>query len=119
MIRTGLPITKPAIAAAVPVNEFRRQITTGMSAPPIGRTIVIPKTEPASDDDGQDASVARRQVDGAGRAEDEADRPERPRATARANVTIRAAGDHDRLAGDQALELAAGDQRAGERDRRR
>ena len=44
MIRTGLFRTKPAIAAAVPVNEFRSEITTGMSAPPIGRTIVIPKT---------------------------------------------------------------------------
>ena len=48
MIRTGLPSTKPAIAAAVPVNEFRRLMTTGMSAPPIGRTIVIPKTSPAT-----------------------------------------------------------------------
>ena len=40
--------TKPAIAAAVPVNEFSRLMTTGMSAPPIGRTIVTPKTRPAS-----------------------------------------------------------------------
>ncbi len=48
MISTGLPITNPAIAAAVPVNELRRLITTGMSAPPIGRTIVIPKVRPAA-----------------------------------------------------------------------
>ena len=47
MIRTGLPSTKPAIAAAVPVNEFRRLMTTGMSAPPMGRTIVTPKIRPA------------------------------------------------------------------------
>ena len=48
MIRTGLPRTKPAIAAAVPVNEFRRLMTTGMSAPPMGSTIVTPKIRPAS-----------------------------------------------------------------------
>ena len=48
MISTGLPRTKPAIAAAVPVNEFRRLMTTGMSAPPMGRTIVTPKIRPAS-----------------------------------------------------------------------
>ena len=46
MMSTGLPSTKPAIAAAVPVNEFSRLMTTGMSAPPIGRTIVIPKIRP-------------------------------------------------------------------------
>jgi hypothetical protein len=43
-----LPITKPAIAAAVPVSALRRLMTTGMSAPPIGRTIVTPKTNPAA-----------------------------------------------------------------------
>ena len=48
MISTGLPSTKPAIAAAVPVKEFRRLMTTGMSAPPMGRTIVTPKMRPAS-----------------------------------------------------------------------
>ena len=45
MIRTGLTSTKPAIATAVPVNALRSEITTGMSAPPIGRTIVTPKTQ--------------------------------------------------------------------------
>ena len=48
MMRTGLPRTNPAIAAAVPVNELRRLMTTGMSAPPMGRTIVIPKIRPAA-----------------------------------------------------------------------
>ncbi len=48
MIRTGLLITKPAIATAVPVNEFRSEITTGMSAPPIGRVIVTPKISAAA-----------------------------------------------------------------------
>ncbi len=48
MIRTGFWMTNPAIAAAVPVNEFSSEITTGMSAPPIGRTIVTPKMRPAT-----------------------------------------------------------------------
>ena len=39
MISTGLSITKPAIAAAVPVNELSSEMTTGMSAPPMGRTM--------------------------------------------------------------------------------
>ena len=45
MMRTGLSRTKPAIATAVPVNEFSRLMTTGMSAPPIGSVIVTPKIE--------------------------------------------------------------------------
>ena len=48
MIRTSLPRTKPAIATAVPVKLFRRLMTTGMSAPPIGRTIVMPKISDAA-----------------------------------------------------------------------
>ena len=35
--------TKPAEAAARPVKAFRSEITTGMSAPPIGRTSRTPK----------------------------------------------------------------------------
>ena len=48
MISTGLSMTKPAIATAVPVNELSRLMTTGMSAPPIGSTIVTPKISPAA-----------------------------------------------------------------------
>ena len=48
MIRTSLPSTKPAIATAVPVNELSSEITTGMSAPPIGRTIVTPNVSAAA-----------------------------------------------------------------------
>ncbi len=48
MISTSLPSTKPAIATAVPVNEFSREMTTGMSAPPIGRTMVTPKISAAA-----------------------------------------------------------------------
>ena len=32
----------PALAAATPVKEFSREITTGISAPPIGRTKKTP-----------------------------------------------------------------------------
>ena len=58
MISTGLPRTKPAIAAAVPVNELSRLMTTGISAPPMGRTIVIPKIRPARTTSPSRVSVA-------------------------------------------------------------
>ena len=41
-IRTFECSTKPVAAAARPVNAFRSEITTGMSAPPIGRTNTTP-----------------------------------------------------------------------------
>ena len=53
MISATLPMTKPAIATAVPVKAFSSEMTTGMSAPPIGSTIVTPKTSAAGDDDQQ------------------------------------------------------------------
>ena len=48
MMRTGLSMTKPAIATAVPVNELRSEMTTGMSAPPMGSVIVTPKISAAA-----------------------------------------------------------------------
>ena len=39
--------TKPVAAAARPVNAFSREITTGMSAPPIGSTNRIPNSPAA------------------------------------------------------------------------
>ena len=48
MIRTGLFSTKPAIATAVPVNELSSEMTTGMSAPPMGSVIVTPNTSAAA-----------------------------------------------------------------------
>ncbi len=48
MIRASFPITKPAIATAVPVNAFSSEITTGMSAPPMGSTIVTPNASAAT-----------------------------------------------------------------------
>ncbi len=47
-ISAQLPMTKPAIATAVPVNAFSSEITTGMSAPPIGSTIMTPNASDAS-----------------------------------------------------------------------
>ena len=49
---TSMPLTistlfdssKPVAAAASPVNAFSSEITTGMSAPPIGSTNSTPKT---------------------------------------------------------------------------
>jgi hypothetical protein len=43
-ISTLLPIIKPVKAAAIPEKEFSKDTTTGISAPPIGKTIMIPKT---------------------------------------------------------------------------
>ena len=48
MMSTSLPMTKPAIATAVPVKLLSSEMTTGMSAPPIGRVIVTPKTRAAA-----------------------------------------------------------------------
>ena len=45
MINTFFPIMKPVNAAAIPEREFRRLTTTGISAPPIGRTNNIPRME--------------------------------------------------------------------------
>jgi len=73
-------MVKPSAATARPVNEFNSEMTTGMSAPPMGMTIAIPKNsaskniamnagiacglveldrEPAAqaDDDGEDEAV--------------------------------------------------------------
>ena len=43
-IRTLLSNSKPANAAAIPESEFSREITTGISPPPIGITKPIPAT---------------------------------------------------------------------------
>jgi hypothetical protein len=41
-IRTLFNSNKPAKAAAIPEKEFSKEITTGISPPPIGRTKPIP-----------------------------------------------------------------------------
>ena len=47
MISAQFPMTNPAIATAVPVNALSSEITTGMSAPPIGITMVTPNASAA------------------------------------------------------------------------
>src|SRR5690625_7078743 len=42
MIRRLFPRTKPAIDAASPEYELSSEMTTGMSAPPIGMTVATP-----------------------------------------------------------------------------
>ena len=44
-IRTLFSSSKPVAAAASPVNAFSSEITTGMSAPPIGRTNSTPNSD--------------------------------------------------------------------------
>ena len=39
-----LPIVNPAMAAAMPENELSSEMTTGMSAPPMGSTAVTPSS---------------------------------------------------------------------------
>ena len=47
MMRSLLLSTKPVAQAARPAYELRSEITTGMSAAPIGRTSITPKTSEA------------------------------------------------------------------------
>ena len=42
-IRTGFPRTNPSPATARPVKALSMEITTGMSAPPIGSTKATPR----------------------------------------------------------------------------
>ena len=44
MISTLLWITNPVMAAAMPEYEFSSEMTTGMSAPPMGITSSTPRT---------------------------------------------------------------------------
>ncbi len=45
MMRAELPMTNPAMAAATPESEFSNEMTTGMSAPPIGVTPRMPRAK--------------------------------------------------------------------------
>ena len=47
MMSTLLSSAKPVTATATPVNEFNSEITTGMSAPPIGSTPSTPSSSAA------------------------------------------------------------------------
>ena len=48
MISSVESISKPVIATATPVNELSSEITTGMSAPPIGSTKSTPSSSAAA-----------------------------------------------------------------------
>ena len=113
-ISMTLPTTKPAIETAVPVKALSSEMTTGMSAPPIGSTISHAEDEGAGQGHDQqhveDAGVVG---DDARAGQDEHDRD----AQAGDHGEPRqdpAAGEHDRLAADEAHQLGRGDQRAGE-----
>ena len=45
MISTSLLMTKPVMPAAMPEDQLRSEITTGMSAPPIGMTSSTPRSK--------------------------------------------------------------------------
>ena len=47
-IITVLSSATPVAAADSPVNAFSSEITTGMSAPPIGSTTMLPRTPAAT-----------------------------------------------------------------------
>ena len=49
MISGVLSMTKPAIATAVPVQALSREMTTGMSAPPIGSVASTPRASAATE----------------------------------------------------------------------
>jgi hypothetical protein len=48
IIRALFLMTNPAIAAATPDRAFKKQMTTGMSAPPMGIVNRTPKTNAAT-----------------------------------------------------------------------
>ena len=108
-IRTLLCSTKPVAAAARPVNAFSSEITTGMSAPPIGSTKRTPKTSAADDQRRRAATAAR-----APATISAAERRARPGAR---RVDELLPGIDDRPPADQLLQLRERDQRARERDR--
>ena len=116
-MRTTLPTTKPAIATAVPVKALRSEMTTGMSAPPIGRTIVTPKiraqASAASSRRRQDVAVVR---DHAGTRQDHHDRDAQAGHEQEPGKDP-TARDQDGLALDAAHQFGRGDQRTRERHR--
>ena len=57
MISTLLPSAKPVADAARPAYEFSSEITTGMSAPPIGSTISTPTASAEHDHHVEDHRV--------------------------------------------------------------
>ena len=107
-MRTVESSTKPVAEAARPVNAFRSEITTGMSAPPIGSTNITPKTSARR----MSATIAHCSSSPATIAT-----PSAAAAPRTSDVHDVLAREDDRAAADELLQLREGDERAGERDR--
>ena len=107
MISGVLSMTKPAIATAVPVQAFSSEITTGMSAPPIGRVPRMPKPSAAAVRTQRIgyAAISGCVGDAAGERDDGEDHAQRP-----------TTGKGQWPAGNEAGELTAGDQGTREGD---
>ena len=108
MISGVLSSTKPAPAADRPVNAFSIEITTGMSAPPTGMISITPNTSEAISiaTNSASLSVPLARKTAATRIP-----------SSRAPFRILLAGEQDRPARHQLLQLGERDQRAGEADR--
>ena len=113
MIRTELSMTKPAIATAVPVNALSSEMTTGMSAPPIGSTIVTPNASDATST-AHSRPIAAADDDGGATISQS---PPPSITIVSSTLRTRTPGNTIGLRRDRALQLAGGDQRTGERDR--
>ena len=107
-IRTFSCRAKPAADAASPVQAFSSEITTGMSAPPIGSTKRTPNVSEA-------AMTPTSSHCGLRPDEDRDGEDERGRDHERVDELL--ARIDDRPAADQLLQLGERDQRAGEGDR--
>ena len=97
------PSVKPDAATATPVKELSSEISTGTSAPPIGRTKATPSTNESAKQDPQPDEVE---------PGDQDRRDEDQRAGAEHPVEQLLAGVGHRPAGHQLLELGEGDRRA-------
>ena len=109
-ISATLSSAKPAAAAERPVKALSSEITTGMSAPPIGSTTRLPSRPAASriadEESLRGVVVVDRDADAGG---DDADQQD--------DVDHLLAGNRERPGRDQVLELGEGDVRAPEGDR--
>ena len=107
-ISTFEPSSNPVAAAASPVKAFSSEITTGMSAPPIGSTKSTPKTSAPQ--------ISATRIHWCSAPATIAT-PAARMAPIRMRLTNCWPGIRDRPPADQLLQLREGDQRARERDR--
>ena len=107
MIIASLSSTKPSNATARPVNALYSEITTGMSAPPIGSVIIRPNSS---------ASAKNAAINGIVRCPATSHAPQIDRGRQHQQVDHPLPGEHEALV-QPALQLGEGDQRAGEAHR--